>query len=78
MGSILLSRILGFVREWMVAHQVGSNAQTDAFYSAFTLPDFLNYLVAGAFAQHHLHTRLRQSTPRKGARTKAGACFPRW
>jgi len=48
MASILLSRVLGFVREWMVAHQVGSNAQTDAFYSAFTLPDFLNYLVAGA------------------------------
>jgi putative peptidoglycan lipid II flippase len=48
MTSILLSRVLGFVREWMVAHQVGSNAQTDAFYAAFTLPDFLNYLVAGA------------------------------
>jgi putative peptidoglycan lipid II flippase len=48
MASILLSRILGFVREWMVAHQVGSNAQTDAYYAAFTLPDFLNYLVAGA------------------------------
>ena len=48
MGGILLSRILGFVREWMVAHQVGSNAQTDAYYAAFTLPDFLNYLVAGA------------------------------
>src|SRR4051812_18207768 len=48
MASILLSRVLGFVREWMVAHQVGSNAQTDAFYAAFTLPDFLNYLVAGA------------------------------
>jgi putative peptidoglycan lipid II flippase len=48
MSSILLSRLLGFVREWMVAHQVGSNAQTDAYYAAFTLPDFLNYLVAGA------------------------------
>jgi putative peptidoglycan lipid II flippase len=48
MASILLSRVLGFFREWMVAHQVGSNAQTDAFYAAFTLPDILNYLVAGA------------------------------
>src|SRR3989337_4146044 len=48
MGGILLSRILGFLREWMVAHQVGSNAQTDAYYAAFTMPDFLNYLVAGA------------------------------
>lgn len=48
MAGILLSRVLGFVREWVVAHQVGSNAMTDSYYAAFTLPDFLNYLVAGA------------------------------
>lgn len=47
MGGILLSRLLGFVREWTVAHQMGSNALTDAYYAAFTLPDFLNYLIAG-------------------------------
>ena len=47
MVSVLASRILGFFREWTVAHQIGSNAVTDAYYAAFTLPDFLNYLVAG-------------------------------
>ena len=47
-ASVILSRLLGFLREWTVAHQVGSNAATDAYYAAFTLPDFLNYLVAGA------------------------------
>lgn len=47
MASVLLSRVLGFAREWTVAHQIGSNAVTDAYYAAFTLPDFLNYLVAG-------------------------------
>ncbi|HVB98278.1 MAG TPA: murein biosynthesis integral membrane protein MurJ [Candidatus Dormibacteraeota bacterium] len=47
MASVLASRFLGFFREWTVAHQVGSNATTDAYYAAFTLPDFLNYLVAG-------------------------------
>jgi putative peptidoglycan lipid II flippase len=47
MGGILLSRVLGFFREWAVAHQMGSNAVTDAYYAAFTLPDFLNYLIAG-------------------------------
>src|SRR5579872_2907396 len=47
MVSVLLSRILGFFRDWTVAHQIGSNASTDAYYAAFTLPDFLNYLVAG-------------------------------
>src|SRR5580704_16014429 len=46
MASVLLSRVLGFGREWAVAHQVGSNATTDSYYAAFTLPDFLNYLVA--------------------------------
>jgi len=47
MASVLLSRLLGFFREWAVAHQIGSNAITDSYYTAFTLPDFLNYLVAG-------------------------------
>jgi putative peptidoglycan lipid II flippase len=47
MASVLLSRILGFFRDWTVAHQIGSNAHTDTFYAAFTLPDFLNYLIAG-------------------------------
>ena len=46
-GSVLLSRILGFFREWTVAHQIGANAETDAYYLAFVLPDFLNYLIAG-------------------------------
>src|SRR5271165_5046376 len=48
MVSVLASRLLGFFREWTVAHQIGSNAVTDAYLAAFTLPDFLNYLVAGA------------------------------
>src|ERR1700747_2178964 len=47
MASVLLSRVLGFFRDWTVAHQMGSNAVTAAYYAAFTLPDFLNYLVAG-------------------------------
>jgi putative peptidoglycan lipid II flippase len=47
MGAVLLSRVLGFAREWMVAHQLGSNAGTDAYYAAFVLPDFMTYLVAG-------------------------------
>jgi putative peptidoglycan lipid II flippase len=47
MVAVLASRILGFFREWTVAHEIGSNAITDSYYAAFTLPDFLNYLVAG-------------------------------
>src|ERR1700730_5855485 len=47
MASVLLSRSVRSVRDWTVAHQMGSNAGTDAYYAAFTLPDFLNYLIAG-------------------------------
>src|ERR1019366_9085843 len=46
-ASVFLSRILGFFREWTIAHQVGSNSITDAYYAAFTIPDILNYLLAG-------------------------------
>jgi putative peptidoglycan lipid II flippase len=47
MMSVVTAQLLGFVREWMLAHQVGSNASTDAYYAAFTLPNVVNYLIAG-------------------------------
>ena len=47
MASILASRLLGFFRDWTVVHQISLKASTDAYFAAFTLPDFLNYLVAG-------------------------------
>lgn len=47
MAAMLVSRVLGFLRDWTVAHQLGSSAITDAYYAAFTLPDMLSYLVAG-------------------------------
>ena len=47
MAVMLLSRIFGFMRDWTVAHQLGSSSVTDTYYAAFTLPDLLSYLVAG-------------------------------
>ena len=47
MASVFLSRVLGLGRDWAIAHQIGANASTDAYNAAFTLPDFLNYLIAG-------------------------------
>ena len=47
----LLSRILGFVRDLVLAQVFGANAQTDAFFVAFKIPNFLRRLFAeGAFA----------------------------
>ncbi len=44
--SILLSRLIGFVREWVIAQTIGATAMTDVYYASFTIPDFLNYLMA--------------------------------
>ncbi|WP_428622864.1 murein biosynthesis integral membrane protein MurJ [Sedimenticola sp.] len=50
-SNTLLSRILGFIRDLVVAHIFGANAGTDAFFVAFKIPNFLRRLFAeGAFA----------------------------
>ncbi len=43
----MLSRIIGYVREAYIAWAFGAGQQTDAYVAAFTLPDFLNYILAG-------------------------------
>src|SRR5271166_3824330 len=50
MGTVMLSRIIGYVREAYIAYAFGAGAQTDAYVAAFTLPDWLNYIVAGGAA----------------------------
>lgn len=46
-ASVLLSRLLGYGREALLAYRVGAGASTDAYYAAFQIPDLLNYLLAG-------------------------------
>ncbi len=52
-GSLtMLSRVLGLVRDIVVAAFVGATAQADAFFIAFKIPNFLRRLFAeGAFSQ---------------------------
>ena len=48
----LLSRILGFVRDTVIARVFGAGLATDAFFVAFKIPNFLRRLFAeGAFSQ---------------------------
>ena len=48
----LLSRILGFVRDTVIARVFGAGLVTDAFFVAFKIPNFLRRLFAeGAFSQ---------------------------
>ncbi len=48
----LLSRILGYVRDAIIARAFGAGAATDAFFVAFRLPNLLRRMFAeGAFSQ---------------------------
>lgn len=51
-GMTLLSRLLGFVRDFVIARAFGAGLATDAFFVAFKLPNLLRRMFAeGAFSQ---------------------------
>jgi putative peptidoglycan lipid II flippase len=50
MASVMLARIIGYLREMYVAWAFGAGPKTDAYVSAFTIPDYLFYLLAGGTA----------------------------
>jgi putative peptidoglycan lipid II flippase len=51
-GMTLISRILGFVRDVVIARMFGAGLATDAFFVAFKIPNLLRRLFAeGAFSQ---------------------------
>jgi putative peptidoglycan lipid II flippase len=73
-GSVLLSRVIGFVREGLLAYQVGATATADAYYAAFQLPDMLNYFLAGgalSTAFLPLYAKLRAGDEAGGERLLA-------
>ena len=51
-ANTLLSRVLGFVRDVVIARAFGASAEADAFFVAFRIPNLLRRLFAeGAFSQ---------------------------
>ena len=50
MSAVMISRVIGYIREAYIAYAFGAGSQTDAYVAAFTLPDWLNYIVAGGTA----------------------------
>ncbi len=50
MAAIMLSRIIGYMREAYIAWAFGAGPNTDAYVAAFTVPDWLNYILAGGTA----------------------------
>ena len=47
--SVFLSRILGLVRDKVIAVYFGATLEADIYFMAFVIPDFLNYLLAGGY-----------------------------
>ena len=51
-GLTLISRVMGFARDFFIARAFGAGVATDAFFVAFRLPNLLRRLFAeGAFSQ---------------------------
>ena len=44
--SVIFSRGIGFIREWVFTQTLGASSTTDVYLSSFVIPDFLNYLMA--------------------------------
>ena len=49
MASVFLSRVIGLLREMVIAHVGGAGAGVDAYQVAFILPEILNHVVASGF-----------------------------
>lgn len=45
--SGLLSRLLAYARDAVIAWQLGAGPETDAYHAAFLLPDMLHYFLSG-------------------------------
>jgi putative peptidoglycan lipid II flippase len=49
MGSVLLSRVIGLIREIILARYGGTSFEMDAYVTAFIVPELLNHFLAGGF-----------------------------
>jgi putative peptidoglycan lipid II flippase len=70
-GMTLLSRVLGFVRDLVIARVFGAGLATDAFFVAFKLPNLLRRLFAeGAFSQAFVPILAEYKNRRGGEETR--------
>ena len=46
-ASVLASRILGYVRDAVIAARHGATSETDVYFASFTLPDLMAYMING-------------------------------
>ncbi len=48
-GGILLSRFMGLFRDKLISVLFGATQESDLYFAAFVIPDFINYLLAGGY-----------------------------
>ncbi len=70
--SILLSRVIGLLREAVIGRTLGNGPEADVYFTAFVIPDFLNYLLAGGALSlvfiPLFHSHLTRNDPESGWR----------
>ncbi|QKT04343.1 murein biosynthesis integral membrane protein MurJ [Ectothiorhodospiraceae bacterium 2226] len=71
-GYTMISRVLGFIRDIVIARVFGAGAATDAFFVAFKIPNFWRRLFAeGAFSQAFVPVLSEYRTQREHAEVQA-------
>jgi putative peptidoglycan lipid II flippase len=48
-GGILLSRFMGLFRDKLISLLFGATQESDLYFAAFVIPDFINYMLAGGY-----------------------------
>ncbi|MHC1729169.1 MAG: murein biosynthesis integral membrane protein MurJ [Syntrophobacteraceae bacterium] len=48
-AGILLSRFMGLVRDKLISLLFGATMESDIYFAAFVIPDFINYMLAGGY-----------------------------
>jgi putative peptidoglycan lipid II flippase len=71
-ASVLAARVLGFFRDALFAHYVGSGAAADAYFAAFLIPDIMGYLMAAGAAAVAVTPPYLKRLEREGAEAAAG------
>src|SRR3974390_230323 len=74
MTSVMLARVIGYLREMYVAWAFGAGPKTDAYVAAFQIPDYLFYLLAGGTTSITFISIYSRHTSR-GEDDKAQAAF---
>lgn len=70
-ASVLVARLLGYVRDALFGSEVGVGPAADAYFAAFMIPDILGYLLAAGAASIAVTPPYLKRLEREGAESAA-------